>query len=179
MSSRLRAHLDHVITQAQHSIGKLFVTTRVHDLSGDRCLRLLGDTIALGEQRNRYELRVHPAISEHEVVPGLAPLQFTFVAFSPTGQLRERRDAAERTRLPGQPNHAFVEMCTNLAPFSPEVASIVATVGDELEQLWPARTFAYLVMATSAELDLVAVFADSVSLKQLAINMGKRAVAQA
>src|SRR5688500_12812763 len=129
MNSRLRALLDNVTSQAQQHMGKLFAHTRAADFFAesfvDQRLRLLGDTVPLGEHGNRYVLHVQPAITEQEVVPGHLTLQYTFVGISPTGELREKRDAIELTRRPGEPNHAFVEMCTILAPFMPGVRELL------------------------------------------------------
>ena len=178
MNSRLRTLVDNVTSQAQQHIGKLFAQTRASDFFdesfGDQRLRLLGDTVPLGEHGNKYLLHVHPAITEQEVVPGHVKLQYTFVVISPTGELREKRDAIELTRRPGEPNHAFVEMCTNLAPFMPGVREILDMLVDELEIFWPHRKFAHVCTATSADLDLVAIFVDLESLKSLAVDVGRQ-----
>ena len=178
MNSRLRALLDHVTSQAQQHMGQLFSRVRANDFFdesfGDQRLRLLGDTAPLGGNGNKYVLHVHPAITEQDVVPGHVKLQYTFVVISPTGELRDQRDAIELTRRPGEQNRAFAEMCTNLAPFMPEVRAIFDMLVDELETFWPHRKFAYLCTATSADLELVAVFADLESLRSLAVDVGKQ-----
>ena len=178
MNSRLRALLDNVTSQAQQHMGKLFAGVRASDFFnesfGDQRLRLLGDTAPLGRKGNKYALHVHPALTEQEIVAAHVKLQYTFVVFSPTGELRQRRDASELTRRPGEPNHAFVEMCTDLAPFMPEVRAILDMLVDELQTFWPHRTFGHLCMATSADLDLVAIFADLESMRALAVDVGKQ-----
>src|SRR5688572_24882322 len=116
MNPRITELMGVVNRSAQHQIGLLLALTRVHDFHGEQALRLLGDTVPLGENGNRYELRLYPAIAKVEAVPDCSEIQFAFVVFSPTGELKRRRDLLERTRAPGSTNMAFIEMCSDLMP---------------------------------------------------------------
>ena len=171
MNPRISALLEVVNRSTQQELGALFLKTRVHDFSGDHALRLLGDTVL---RENHYEIRLYPAIGVVEVHPGCSEVQFAFVVFSPVGELKQQRDQIELTRKQGTPNAAFVEMCTDLAPFTHEVTSILDSLNGELEQFWPQRKFSFTAMATSAELDLVAVFVDVASFKQVVLEVGQR-----
>lgn len=169
MNPRVRALLQNVTAQAQRHIAAEFGRARVQDFAGHIPLRLVGETLPMGAHRNRYELHLCPAISEQQVIARQPPLHFTFVVFTPTGELRDRRDNAERTRTQGQPNHSFVEMCSDLAPFQPAVRHLLGTLVRGLREFWPERTFAHLATVTTSDLDLVAIFVDSASLQNLAL----------
>jgi len=173
MNPRISALLEVVRTAAQQEIGTLLATTRVHDFKGEQALRLLGDTV-LGDNGNHYEIRIYPAIAQVEVMPECNELQFAFVVFSPTGELKTRRDTAELTRKPGTPNMAFVEMCADLMPVTPEFMSILDTLSGELAEFWPQRTLSFTMMGTSAELDVVAVFVDAETFRQVTLHAGRR-----
>jgi hypothetical protein len=177
MNQRLTELMGVVNRSAQHRIGLLLALTRVHDFHGEQALRLLGDTVPLGENGNRYEIRLYPAIANVEAVPDCSKIEFAFVVFSPTGELKRQRDLLERMRRPDAPNMAFIEMCADLMPILPEVTSILDTLTDDLAQLWPHRKLVFTVMAPSAELDVVAAFVDIGSFRQLVLEAGRRAAA--
>lgn len=162
--------LDTVRQAAQREIGALFARTRVHAFEGETALRHLGDTPPLGTDGNRYDLHIYPAIANVDLAPG-GKVEFAFVVFSPTGEIKERRDLL---RASGAENTAFVEMCTDLAPFIPEVGAIVAELEEAIGQFWPHRAFAFTMMATSEELEVVAVFLDVGSFAEVAAEIGRR-----
>jgi hypothetical protein len=172
VNPRLQALLTNVSESARRHIGALFQQVRVHEKFAGK-LSLLGEPIELGGRGNSYELRLFPEVTKQEPIQGKPALDMTFVVFSPTGQLRERRDSEEVTREPGTPNRAFVEMTAELAPFRNDMRDLLDDLAAHLETRWPERKFSHLLTATTAELDLAAVFVGVDSLKQLALDMAR------
>lgn len=167
MNPRLQRLFGDVQKLATKHLGTLLAIP-VHRVFEGR-LQLLGHTEPLGNG-NRYELRVFHAVTETELAG--STLQYTFVVFSPTGELRARRDGHD---VDNGPNLAFVEMCTDLMLHEAAIRDMLL---DDLHGFWPHRRFTQLCVTTSAELDMVACFADVESLRQLALAVGRRTAAQ-
>jgi len=129
VNPRLQALLTNVSESARRHIDVLFRDLRVHETFAGK-LALLGEPMALGGRGHSYELRLYPELTQQEPIQGKPPLDMTFVVFSPTGELRQRRDREEATRPPGTPNGAFVEMAAELAPFRADMRNLI----DDLEQ---------------------------------------------
>lgn len=172
VNPRLQALLTNVSESARRHIGALFRDLRVHETFGGK-LALLGEPIELGGRGHSYELRLFPELTQEEPIQGKPALDMTFVVFSPTGELRQRRDREEATRSPGTPNGAFVEMAAELAPFRADMSDLIDDLAAHLQTRWPERTFSHLLTATTAELDLAAVFVGVESLKQLALDVAR------
>jgi hypothetical protein len=168
VNPRIQELLDEVMTRSQQHIGAMFGAIKVHEIFGDKLVEI-ADPVEVGEHGHVYEVRLLPALTHQEPIAGKARVEFTFVVFSPTGELRSRRDRAE----PGEPNSAFVEMATDFAPGMPWTNDMMATITAVLEDTWPAIKFAHLVTTTSQELDLVGVFVDIESMKRLAIDVAR------
>ncbi len=64
-------------------------------------------------------------------------------------------------------------MAAELSPSWPEMQELVATLVANCEEGWPGRKFEHLCTVTSAELDLVCVFVQVDSLKQLALEVAR------
>jgi hypothetical protein len=150
----------------QHLVA-FFHDTRIHDVFGQQ-LAIAHEALAIGERANRYDVRFFPAIAKHNPIRGKSTIELSFAVFTPTGDLRTRRDDEEEGRRPDQPNTALTEMAVDLNPRSSHMQRMHASMTARFDERWPGKHFAYLATVASAELDLVCVFVQVESLEQLA-----------
>jgi hypothetical protein len=163
------ARLQYVISTSQKYLGELFLSTPVMSVF-DGQLGTINQPHKVADRS--YQLSFLQSLTGHYECSKDTPFKYTFFVITPTGAMKERINAEARAKQQGVPHkdEALVQMIVDLHPDRLDTKELLSDMTNLLERsIWQGRgySFAHHVLCTTADLAMVAVFAEAGSMKDL------------